>query len=244
MRAIRAALATLTILAPGAALAGPPFLTDDPTPTETGHWEIYAPEFDAAGAGSTFDGAFGAELNYGATPDVQLTLGLPAAYVHDDTGFHVGRGDLKLSAKYRFYHDEANGVSVAVFPGVTVPTARRGLGAGRLTALLPVWGQKDVGAWSVFGGGGYALNPGFGNRNYWTGGVALGRAFSDQSFAGVEVDRQGADTVEGHASTSLGLGAIMPLKAPLRLLASAGPTFVDGKSSRAFHVFLALGLEF
>ena len=25
-----------------AAFAGPPYLTDDPIPTDTGHWEIYA----------------------------------------------------------------------------------------------------------------------------------------------------------------------------------------------------------
>lgn len=36
-------LATLGLLAPATAWAGPPFLTDDPEPTETGHWEIYGP---------------------------------------------------------------------------------------------------------------------------------------------------------------------------------------------------------
>jgi hypothetical protein len=35
-----AALALVGAAAP--ALAGPPYLTDDPVPTVTGHWEIYA----------------------------------------------------------------------------------------------------------------------------------------------------------------------------------------------------------
>ena len=47
-RLVTAALA-LAFAAPEAAVAGPPFLTDDPEPTETGHWEIHAPALDAAG---------------------------------------------------------------------------------------------------------------------------------------------------------------------------------------------------
>lgn len=231
-------------LLPGMAWAGPPFLTDDPEPTETGHWEIYAPEFEAAGKGAAFDGSFGAELNYGAAPNLQLTFGLPAAYTHDASGFHTGRGDLRISAKYRFYQDEAAGLSLAVFPGVTLPTASPGLGSRHVTALLPVWGQKNAGPWSVFGGGGYAINPGAGNRGFWTGGVAVARTFSKRLLVGVEADRRGADTVGGSASTAVGVGAILQLRAPFRLLVSGGPTFVDGGGTPSFHTFVALGLDF
>lgn len=242
MKSLRLAALLLTLASPAA--AGPPFLTDDPEPTETGHWEIYAPALDASGRGRDYDGALGAELNYGAAPNVQVTVGLPLAYVHDANGFESGRGDLKLSVKYRFFHDEAAGLSVAAFPGLTLPTASHGLGAGRATALLPVWTQKDAGPWSLFGGGGYAINPGSGNRDYWTGGVALSRQVSEALLLGVEIDRQGADTVDGRASTSLGLGAILQLKTPFRLLGSAGPTLVDGDDAPGFHAFLALGLDF
>jgi hypothetical protein len=231
-------------LVPAVGWAGPPFLTDDPEPTQAGHWEIYAPEAEVAGKGAAFDGSFGAELNYGAAPNVQLTLGLPAAFAHDTSGFHAGRGDLRFSAKYRFYHDEGAGVSVAAFPGVALPTASHGLGSPHLTALVPIWAQKDIGPWSVFGGGGYAINPGSGNRDYWTGGFAVTRTVSKRLLIGVEADRQGADTVDGNASTSLGVGAILQLKAPFRLLASGGPTFVDGEGSPGFHAFVALGLDF
>ncbi len=232
------------LLAPGAALAGPPFLTDDPEPTDTGRWEIYAPELDAAGRGRDYEGGLGAELNYGAAPDLQLTLGLPAGYVHEAGGFRAGPGDLELSAKYRFFHDEAAGLSIAAFPGVTLPTAGRGLGAGRITALLPVWVQKDAGPWSLFGGGGYAINPGPDARNYWTGGVAVSRQVTPRLLLGLEADRQGAETLDARSKTSLGLGAILQLKAPFRLLGSAGPTFVDGQGATGFHGFLALGIDF
>jgi hypothetical protein len=245
MRSRHAALAAaLALVAPCAAWAGPPFLTDDPEPTETGHWEIYAPALDAAGRGGDYDGAFGAELNYGAAPNLQLTVGLPVAYAHDSTGLHSAAGDLEVSAKYRFFHDEDAGVQVALFPGVTLPTGGGGMSAGHVTGLLPVWAQKDAGPWSVFGGGGYAINPGAGNRNYWTGGVALTRIIAGKHLIGVEIDRQGADTVDGRASTSLGLGGIVQLKPPFRLLASGGPTFIDGDRSPGFHAFLSLGVDF
>jgi len=231
------------LLSPAIAVAGPPFLTDDPEPTDTGHWEIYAPLFEAEGSGQDFEGSLGAELNYGAAKDVQVTVGLPAAYVHDSGGWHWGAGDLEASVKYRFYHDEGAGFQVAVFPGITLPTAGNGLGSDHVTALLPVWAQKDFGAWSIFGGGGYAINPGSGNRNYATGGVALAHTFGSRLLLGLEIDRQGPDTIDGRASTSLGIGAIYDLPGPLRLLASGGPRFDDGGAT-GFHSFVALGLDF
>jgi hypothetical protein len=235
-----AAVALVVVLATPAA-AGPPFLTDDPEPTDTGHWEIYAPFADAAGRGGVVEGAVGAEINYGAAPDVQITVGLPAAYAHDERGWHVGRGDLELSVKYRLFHDKAAGFSIAVFPGITLPTARHGLGNRHVTALLPVWAQKDLGSWSLFGGGGYARNPG--DRDYWTGGLAVTHEVSKRLLLGAEADRQGADSAGGRASTSLGIGAILDLKAPFRLLASGGPTFTDGERKAGFHGFVALGID-
>jgi hypothetical protein len=153
-------------------------------------------------------------------------------------------GDLEVSAKYRFYHDEAAGIQVAAFPGISLPTSTHGLGSDHVTALLPIWGQKDFDHWSIFGGGGYAINPGAGNRNYWTGGIAILRDVSDTILIGIEADRQGADEMGGRASTSLGVGAIVQLPKPFRLLASGGLTFSDGGGAAEFHGFMALGLDF
>lgn len=238
------ALCVILTCIPQSARAGPPFLTDDPEPTEPGHWEIYAPRIEAEGQGANFAGTTGTELNYGAAPDIQLTLGLPVAYAHDAQGWRWGRGDLEISAKYRFYQDEAAGFSIAIFSGATLPTASNGMGAGTVTAFLPVWFQKDAGPWSVFGGGGHSINPGRANRDYWSGGLALTRQLGKRLLLGVEAHRQGADTIGGRASTSLGLGAIYQLRSPLRLLASGGPTFADDGGGGSFHAFLALGLDF
>lgn len=235
--------ALVAAFAPVSASAGPPFLTDDPEPTDAGHWEVYGPLVEAEGRGENFEGSAGAELNYGAAPDLQLTLGLPVAFAHDETGWRHGAGDAAVSAKYRFYHDEEAGFSIAAFPGLTLPTASHGLGNGKVTALLPVWAQKDMGGWSIFSGGGYAINPGEGHRDYWEGGVAITRQVNPRLLIGVEADRQGADTEGGQAVTSLGLGVIYRLRGPRRLLASGGPSFGGDGGKAGFHAFLALGLD-
>jgi hypothetical protein len=232
------------LMLPVAARAGPPFLTDDPEPTETGHWEIYGPLIEVDGTGGDFAGTTGVEINYGAAPDLQITLGLPVAFSHDAAGSRWGAGDIEVSAKYRVFHDEQTGVSVAVFPGLSLPTASNAMGNRKVTGLLPVWAQKDWGKWSVFGGGGYAINPGRGYRDYWTGGAAITRQVGSRLLLGAEADRQGPDMVGGRAATSLGLGAIYQLRAPFRLLVSGGPTFVDGGGPVRSHAFMALGLDF
>jgi hypothetical protein len=237
-------IALSALFAPLVAWAGPPFLTDDPAPTETGHWEIFGPLIEVEGKGEDYEGAVAAEFNYGAAPDLQLTVEVPLAYSHDVAGMKWGAGNVAVSVKYRFYNDEDSGLAIAVFPGLTLPTASNGMGNGKVTALLPVWLQKDFGPWSMFGGGGYAINPGVGSRNYWTGGVAVSRQVTPKLLIGIEADRKGADTVGGQGSTSLGLDGIYQLKAPFRLLASGGPIFEDSGGAAGFHAFLALGMDF
>src|SRR3954447_10693453 len=95
MRSIAAAVLALL---PAAAIAGPPYQTDDPEPTELHHWEIYA--FGTAdGRHGEVDGATGFDLNYGGAKGLQLTATLPVAFSRaPDSGWRGGRGDLELGA--------------------------------------------------------------------------------------------------------------------------------------------------
>lgn len=195
------------------------------------------------GQASASSGSVGVELNYGAAKDLQLTVGLPISFSHDAGRWHWGAGDIKVAAKYRLINDSKSGVQLAVFPAMSIPTAQRGLGAGRVTGLLPVWVQKDCGKWSIFGGGGYAINPGRGMRDYWTGGIALSRQVDDRLLLGMEFDRHGPDAVDAGATTGLGAGAIYRITGPLRFLASAGPSFEDG-GTKGYHAYVALGLDY
>ena len=88
------------------------------------------------------------------------------------------------------------------------------------------------------------MNPGAGNRNYWTGGVAITRQFNKRLLLGMEADREGTHTIDGRPTSSVGFGAIYRLKGLFRLLASGGPTFEDHSGAAGFHAFFALGLDF
>lgn len=240
---IKLALAALALSALSApALAGPPYLTDDPVPTNTGHWEIYT--FTAGdGRGSTFDADAGADLNYGAAKGVQLTATLPLSFSHDPAdGWRTGTGDVELAVKYRFFRDQDAGLSAAIFPRVILPTS--GIESHeRVKLLLPLWVEKDfAGGTSLFGGGGYEVNPGRGNRDFWQAGAALTHDFSDEVSVGAEITRQGADTAGATAQTSAGLGSIVKLSDHYALLVSGGPTWAEHRTG--YHFYAALGLNF
>lgn len=239
MSARRLAAALLASLAAAPAWAGPPYDTDDPVPTDLRHWEIYAFAGGARGGGA-FDGSAGLDLNYGAFRNVQLTATLPVDFVRGP-GARTGLGDLEFGAKYRFLHDEAAGVSLAAFPRAIVPTSK--VGSGRVAFLLPVWGEKDWRRWSVFGGGGYAVNPGLGNRNYWVAGAAVTRAIGKRLAVGAEATHHGRDADDAPAVTTLGLGASYRLRGPFSLLVSAGPSF-SGRGGERYHAYAALLIAF
>lgn len=225
-------LAILGLLATPA-LAGPPYDTDDPVPTDWHHWELYT-FIAGTRAGGALDGSLGLDINYGAARDLQLTATVPADFVRGP-GARIGAGDLELGAKYRFYHDDAAGFSIAAFPRAILPTEGKRYGSSKTGALLPVWAQQDWGQWSLFAGGGYAINPGAGNRNYWQAGGALTRQVSERLQLGVETTWHGRDAGDGRPTATLGVGAIYRLKGPFSLLASAGPSFAGGRGGDHYH---------
>src|SRR5262249_47019427 len=157
---------------------------------------------------------------------LQLTATLPIAFGRTSAGdWRSGAGDLELGAKYRFFNDEARGWQAAMFPRVILPTASRGLGDEHVRLLLPLWAQKDWGPTSVFGGGGYEINPGPGNRDFWEAGIAVTREFSRSLSLGTEVVWQSADTRGGASSTGVNAGLIRKLGGPFALLLAGGPSF-------------------
>lgn len=205
------------------ALAGPPYITDDPEPTATGHYEIYFfSEGGSARAG--MDGSAGMDFNYGAADNLQLTATLPVNWIAPKDGAHAaGLGNIELAAKYKFLHQENDGVDVAFFPRVFLPAGSSAVGENHASLLLPVWLQRTSGAWTVFGGGGCEINRGGESKDFCMLGAVLTYQLNERLQIGGEVYHQTADTRGGRASTDFDVGATYDLSSHWHLLASAGP---------------------
>lgn len=205
------------------AFAGPPFVTDDPEPTDEGHYEVYA-FAQGSGARDGTSASFGIDFNYGAASDWQLTAVVPIELDSPVSGPDVaGIGNIELAAKYKFLHQEDVGWDVAVFPRVFLPSASAQVGDKQFSLLLPLWAGRDWGNWSTFGGGGCVLHRGGDAQDYCLAGWALTRRLLPNLTVGAEAVYQGADSKGGRVFTGAGAGLIYDVSENLHLLAYAGP---------------------
>jgi len=222
-------LLAFALVVPATALAGPPFLTDDPEPVEYRHGELLLSSIDTGAKDGTTGTLPHVEVNYGIIPDVQLHLLVPFAFSHPNGGPTVfGSGDTELGVKYRFTHETGNIPQVGIFPLVHVPTgdSGRGLGSGHVQEFLPLWLQKSRGPWTTYGGGGYWTNPGTGNKNYWQLGWLVQRDITRELTLGAEVFHFSRQTTEGHEDTGYNMGGIINMSKEHHILFSAGSDFV------------------
>ena len=243
MRRLVAAVIWLTAVA-HPVWAGPPFTTDDPEPVEYQHWEVYLASQLAYDKGEWSGTSPHLEVNYGAIPNLQLHLIAPISFVapaHESA--HFGYGDTELGVKYRFFDETDRLPQIGVFPLVELPTGNRklGLGSGHVQAFLPLWLQKSFGPWTTYGGAGYWINPGAGNRNWSFIGWLLQRQVASNLVLGAEVFHETPSEQGGESDTKLNAGAIYDFSDTYHLLISAGHT-VQGPG--AFLGYLAFQITF
>ncbi|HTB84601.1 MAG TPA: hypothetical protein VK742_13175 [Candidatus Sulfotelmatobacter sp.] len=224
------------------AFAGPPYLTDDPDPVDTGHWEaIVNSQMDYNLHTLNLD-APALDLNYGAFPDTQLHLGAAMTTLAPQHGpTETGFGDLELGVKYRFVRETNWWPELAIYPAIELPTgdASRGLGNGRVWFRMPLWLEKNFGDWTTYGGAGVIVNTAPGERDYAFGGCMLQRNLGKRFTLGGEIFAQGrADAIyRGYVAMNLG-GTIM-FTEHISLIGSAGHTVSGGQ-----HTLGYLGLDF
>ena len=229
---------TLCVIVPPA-LAGPPFRTDDPETVEYRHGEFYIANQYSHDKDSVFATAPHLELNYGVIPNVQLHMIAPLAYSMPHEGpTTYGLSDLELGVKYRFIQEGRYMPMVGTFPILHLPTgnAMRGLGSGETQLLLPIWLQKAWGPWQSYGGGGYWINPGQDNRNYWYLGWQGQREITKWLTFGGELFYTTAQTRDGTYELGYNAGGIIDFTENHHLLFSAG---ADMHGSNLFSYYLA-----
>ena len=91
-------------------------------------------------------------LTYGASENMDIILGIPYQYIRtktpatdtepESTKAEDGISDISIESKWRFF--EKNGLSLALKPGITLPTGnrKRGLGTGRTAYSLFLLQQR------------------------------------------------------------------------------------------------------
>jgi hypothetical protein len=228
----------------GPAIAGPPFVTDDPEPAEYGRWEV-----NYALTGTLVQDGGSASLplidaNYGLLPDLQFHIQPQSDYVRSETGAHFGLGDTEIGVKYRFIEENEHGLTpmVSVYPLFEIPTGdqKLGLGDGVVRTFLPIWVQKTFGKWTTYGGGGIWLNPGPTGKNAWfLGGVALYQVTDDLQLGG-EAFLQTAEAPGEKNSPGFNLGGSYALTQDYHLLFSVGQGLANQSTTNRFSIYLAL----
>jgi hypothetical protein len=226
------------------AAAGPPFVTDDPEPVETHHWEInYAITKtwfdDGASAGIP-----SVDINYGVVPNVQLHAQPRYSYEREGSGVQTGIDDTEIGAKIRFVNigDEQSSFMVGIYPMYQLPTGATRLGPtrGKRQVFLPLWIQRDIDQWTFYGGWGYRHNPGEGNRDSkFLGGTALYK-FTPSLQLGGEVFHQTPDAVDGKSATGFNFGGTYTLNKSHNLLFSAGKGLSNVSDTNEFSLYVAL----
>ncbi len=227
-----------------ALFAGPPFLTDDPEPVDYRHWEFYTAAQYQNDKGNLSGTAPHFEANYGVVPNVQLHLIVPDVYNRPKAGPALfGPGDVELGVKYRFIQEGKYVPMVGTFPLFEVPTGSkaRGLGTpvssigtGEPQLYLPLWLQKSLGPWTSYGGGGYWINPGTGNRNYRYTGWLLQRDITKWLTLGAELFHITSPAAGEQSETGYNIGAIVNFSEIHHFICSAG-TDIHGPASLFFY---------
>ncbi len=89
------------LFVPLSALAGPPFITDDPEPVERHHWEFNNAVTLTHDQSGTTGSAPNVDVNYGVMPGVQLHVQPQLAYASAPGLRSFGAGDSEFGVKWR-----------------------------------------------------------------------------------------------------------------------------------------------
>jgi hypothetical protein len=226
------------------AYAGPPFVTDDPEPTDYGHFEIYLYSQGTQDGDTKTGTALGLDMNYGALPNLQISLSVPVDFSAPQrrrTVFAVS--DVELGVKYRFVEESADGwrPQVSFYPSIdtSLGGSRANGGSGATHEFLPLWAQKSFGGWTTFGGGGLRINPGRDGVNSWFAGWGFLRRLTDRFQLGAEIFHETAEARMEKATAGVNVGAIYDLSDAFHFVASTG-TDVEDRGAATWSYYAAL----
>jgi hypothetical protein len=228
--------------------AGPPFNTEFAEPIAPRQTEIDL--YSDVTYGQFFTSATlpGIQADYGFGPDFQVRAVVP--FVHESGApDHHGLGDVQFGLKYRFLDDNGGEhwwPQLAIFPVVLAPTGerQRQLGQGGPAVSLPLWAQKNIGAWKIYGGGGYTLDDGVGNRDSGFLGLAVLRQFAYGLALGGEIFEKQANKSGRSDSTTVRIGGSYDITERYHVYFSVGRSLQNPAMTDRVTAYFALAATF
>jgi hypothetical protein len=238
MRALKKSyiILTLFLLNIQCIFAGPPFDTDDPEPVEFKHWEYYISSMNDYQAGTWSGTSPHFETNYGLIPNIQIHLLMPFNYsynVHQRADF--GYADTEFGIKFRFVKETDKTPMIGTFPIIEIPTVRNSeFSNGKAKIFLPVWLQKSWGNFQSYGGAGYWINPGSGNKNWIYSGWELQYTFSPALMLGGELYYHTTAVKDGEGQSGFNLGGSINPSEKFHFIFSFGRTFTGDNTYTSY----------
>jgi hypothetical protein len=229
-------LALCAAALPTRAIAGPPFDTDDPVPTDYRNYEIYSGVATHQDVGvSTSEMPF-LEINYGLMPNVQFSVHFGGAQqTAPETLSAYGFEDFEAGLKVRFMQESEHAPQISFYPQVTFATGAAGVGQGHGTLFLPLWAQKTVGKVTIFGGGGFAFDRNASGEGDWQAGLAATYPLSPDDTIGMEATR--TTPHDDYQQSDIGFGFIHLLGSVHALLFSVGRSYGSQPHYRGYAAY-------
>lgn len=225
-----ALLASALMLSSTPLFAAMPLQTDDTgtqgkghSQIETGFESVSDKENEAGVSCKTTGGAVSTTISYGLTDTIDLVAGVPWEwYTEKENGAKVadghGFGDLALQIKWRFYDNADAGFSLALKPGITIPTGdeRKGLGTGKVTGDVTLIATREAELASYHVNLGYSRNEykldednASSRKNIWHASVAAELNVTDRLRAVGDIGIETASEKESDTDPAYILGGLI-----------------------------------
>ena len=223
------AAAGLLLLLSSSAFAAHPLITDDSGTQGKGKFQLeinseFATDKEKENGIAIKEraGETAAALSCGIAENIDLVVGLPLQWYTQREGGMItadesGIGDMSVELKWRVLDSEENGISLALKPGLSIPTGseEKGLGYGRVSGGVTMIATREGRL------GALHCNLGYSHSEY-----------------GIEEENEAARNDLWHAS----LAAELNMTDNLRSVANIGVETNEDKTSDIHPVFLIGGL--
>jgi hypothetical protein len=241
---LKVTLTIIFLLSTQSAIAGAPFVTDDPEPVAENNWEVNYAISKTWVEGSTSVALPSIDVNYGYSDHIQLHVQSRYAYQTGGDNTQSGFDNTEIGAKYRFVHFEENGTEfmLGIYPMLQLPTGDKKLGeaSGKAQLFLPMWGQLNFGKWTLYGGSGYRVNHYTSATNSLFLGLTALYAIGDNFKIGGELFRESATTKDAQHTSGFNVGGIYNISKDYGLLFSVGRALNNAPESNRLSAFFAL----